>query len=405
MTPTAPTAGPAAIIPFPQPAADEVPFGFDEIFFSRTDGRGVIQAGNSVFRRVSGYEASQLIGAPHRIVRHPVMPKAAFHLLWDRLKSGQPSGVYVCNRSTDGRAYWVFAVVVPIREGFLSVRIKPGSATFRRVQEIYAELLAAEACGTTPAAGAADLLARLRAEGFSGYDSFQAQALAAELACRATQTGLSAPDLGADVAALRAADGIEAELAAMRRMFRKAIMITTNLRIVASRLGADGRALSAIADNYALLSNEMIRWIESRTGGSPGIAGSASENLFLRGASLLLEEMSASFARDGEAGVGDPEAERGRLSDAAAQYLAQAEECSQRALRDAADLGIHLAQMRHHVSALDAIRMQSRIEGAGLRLSDSALTQIVAQLDAFQDEMGACLLRTTAHGRTVQAAA
>ncbi len=396
---------PLAPIPLPQAATDEVPIGFDEIFFSRTDGRGVIQAGNSVFRRVSGYDAGQLIGAPHRIVRHPIMPKAAFHLLWDRLKAGRPTGVHVCNRAIDGRAYWVFAVVVPIREGFLSVRIKPASATFRRVQEVYAELLAAEADGATPAEGASALLARLSREGFSGYDSFQAQALAAELACRAEETGLPAPDLGAALAALRAADGIEAELEAMRRMFRKAILITTNLRIVASRLEGGGRALSAIADNYALLSDGMSRWIEQHRGGSLGIARSAAETLFLEGASLLLEEMSASFARDAEAGVGDPEAERGRLAEAAAHYRARAEDCSRRALSDAADLGSHLAQMNHHVSALGSIRMLSRIEGAVHRQSDSALDQIVAQLDSFQDELGARLTRTTAHGRKVSAAA
>lgn len=34
-------------------AADESPFGFDELFFSRTDERGIIISGNNVFQRVS----------------------------------------------------------------------------------------------------------------------------------------------------------------------------------------------------------------------------------------------------------------------------------------------------------------------------------------------------------------
>ncbi|MCE6950664.1 PAS domain-containing protein [Cereibacter sphaeroides] len=404
MTLPEPSRDASDIIPFPQD--DEVPFGFDEIFFSRTDSRGVIGAGNSVFQRVSGYEAEQLIGAPHRIVRHPLMPRAAFHLLWDRLKAGRPTGVYVCNRSTDGRAYWVFAVVVPIRDGFLSVRIKPGSPTFARVRDIYADLLAAEAQGAAPVAGAEDLLGRLRRDGFPSYDSFQAQALAAEIGNRADAVGLPAPALAAALTAARSADRIEIELAGMRHLFRKSIMITTNLRIVASRLGGDGRALSAIADNYALLSNEMTRWIDKRAGGSNGsIAGSAAENLFLQAAKLLLEEMSANFTQDAEAGVGDPEAERVRLAEAAAHYGARAEDCKRRARSDAADLETHLAQMRHHVGALDSIRMLSRIESAVLRKTDGALDEIVGQLDAFQDEIGERLHRTDAHGRGVRAAA
>lgn len=139
-----------SVIPLFSPAAassaseGEVPFGFDEIFCSRTDGRGVIQAGNAVFRRVSGYEVFRLVGAPHKIVRNPIMPKAAFYLLWERLRAGKPTGVYVCNRSQDGRSYWVFAVNFPIRDGFMSVRFKPGSAHFDRVRDMYKDLHAAE---------------------------------------------------------------------------------------------------------------------------------------------------------------------------------------------------------------------------------------------------------------------
>ncbi|SNX74532.1 aerotaxis receptor [Cereibacter ovatus] len=396
----------SAETPHAETRQGEVPFGFDEIFFSRTDGRGVIQAGNSVFRRVSGYEGSRLIGAPHRIVRHPVMPKAAFHLLWERLQAGRATGVYVCNRALDGRAYWVFAAVVPIRDGYLSVRIKPSTTFFDRAKALYAELLAAEADGLAPADGAARLRARLVADGYSGYKSFQAQALAAEVTARAGQTSGYAPDVDQAVRATEAADGIEAELTAMSAIFRRALLITTNLRIVASQIGTRGRALGAIADNYALLSNEMIRWINQRmenaSGRACGIAGSVSEDLFLKSATALLDEMSDNYARDDEAGLGDPEAERLRLSEAAAQYRVRAEAYHERALRDVADLEVHLAQMRHHVSALDAIRMQCRVEGAHTRANDGALGQIVGQLDTFQDELGEHLSQTMAHGRQIQ---
>lgn len=49
-------------------AAGEVPFGLDEIFYSRTDHCDIIRAGNEVFERVSGFSGEKLIGAPHKIV-------------------------------------------------------------------------------------------------------------------------------------------------------------------------------------------------------------------------------------------------------------------------------------------------------------------------------------------------
>ena len=54
---------------------NEVPFTFEELFFSRTDWRGVILAGNSVFQRVSLYDWDELIQKPHNVIRHPDMPK------------------------------------------------------------------------------------------------------------------------------------------------------------------------------------------------------------------------------------------------------------------------------------------------------------------------------------------
>lgn len=48
--------------------AGEVHFGLDEIFYSRTDHRGIIRAGNDIFQRVSGFSWEKLIGAPHKIV-------------------------------------------------------------------------------------------------------------------------------------------------------------------------------------------------------------------------------------------------------------------------------------------------------------------------------------------------
>ncbi len=122
----------------------ESDFGFEELFFSRTSTKGIIESGNSVFQRVSKYEWDEILSKPHSLVRHPAMPRGVFHLLWEEILSGRPVGAYVVNRAKDGSHYWVFALVTPTDDGFLSVRIKPSSAIFEIAKEKYSELLEVE---------------------------------------------------------------------------------------------------------------------------------------------------------------------------------------------------------------------------------------------------------------------
>lgn len=78
--------------------AIERQFEFEELFFSRTTLSGVIQSGNSVFRKISAFDWSDLINKPHSLIRHPDMPRGVFFLFWETLKSGKPIGAYVKNR-------------------------------------------------------------------------------------------------------------------------------------------------------------------------------------------------------------------------------------------------------------------------------------------------------------------
>lgn len=384
----------------------EVPFGIEEIFFSRTDGRGVIEAGNSVFQRVSGYPWERLINAPHKLIRHPEMPKGVFHLFWERIKAGQPTGAYVCNSSSDGRFYWVFAVIVPQESGYLSVRIKPTSEMLYKIKEVYAELRTAETKSRTPAESAESLVQRLAEHGFPSYDSFQARALATEVQNRERQLGGAGTSRSETLAAAEAADQIEIALNGMQSMFAEALRIALNLRIAASQLGELGRPVSAISDNYALLANDMVDWLNTRaldeTIGFGGIARSVSENLFLLNSADLLSEMAEAFAKDESLGEGDASAEQARLNAMAADYGEKAEECQIRTMRQAATVDSHLAEMRKHVTALNSIRMLCRIEGATLRHTGVSLDEIGSQLDGFQDEIGRRLVGITSLGQQVQ---
>ncbi|WP_375058071.1 methyl-accepting chemotaxis protein [Zobellella sp. DQSA1] len=128
---------------------EEVTYNDQEQLVSTTDLRGVITYANEVFCRVAGYQAEELVGKNHNIVRHPEMPKAAFQDLWDRVKAGQAWRGAVKNRCKDGRYYWVDAYVTPIYQqgkivGYQSVRTRLDDRTRDRASKAYRQLLKQE---------------------------------------------------------------------------------------------------------------------------------------------------------------------------------------------------------------------------------------------------------------------
>lgn len=184
-------------MPHPDPAlGNHVPertMGAEELFFSTTDARGVIRQGNSVFARISGYSLEEMAGAPHNMVRHPQMPGGVFRLMWDTLQAGRPMGAYVCNRARDGAPYWVFAVISPLHDGFVSVRLPPRGEAIEAVRQVYAEATAVEQQALTMRGmsrrdaaelGAETIVAALARRGFASYEEFLHQVLPAEIAAR-----------------------------------------------------------------------------------------------------------------------------------------------------------------------------------------------------------------------------
>ena len=113
-------------------------FDPDDIFFSTTDAKGVIQRSNRTFDSLSRYTRERLMRSPHNIIRHLDMPAGVFKLMWDDLQAGLPACAYVINRAADGLDYRVFATIVPIPGGYLSVRTKPmNTQTQEAVQAVY----------------------------------------------------------------------------------------------------------------------------------------------------------------------------------------------------------------------------------------------------------------------------
>lgn len=321
----------------------ERPFGIDELFFSTTDVKGVILSGNEVFARVAAYgEVQELIGKPHNIIRHPDMPRAVFHLLWDYLNRGKSFAGYVKNMARDGCYYWVMALVVPIEGGFLSVRFKPSGPHFPIVKELYKEMLAVEkeAGDENWRAGMAQaaetLMARLKEKGVRDYDEFMRAALAAEMISRrqilaaeaahnrghanridAQDGTLTGPQ--AEVAATlktcltieRLLEGLFSEAAAFLDLLQKLdsksaslLALADNVHLVSingvissSRLGTAGGGLSVVTQELTKIAEESTAVITEMTD-NLALTAPLRETAFAITAAKLQVEMAIFFARE-----------------------------------------------------------------------------------------------------------
>lgn len=133
-------------------------FAADELIVSKTDLQGRISYVNATFRRVSGYEESELLGQPHNVIRHPETPRVVFRLLWDELRAGREMFAYINNLAKDGAAYWVLAHVTPSHGpdgavvGYHSSRRLPDAAAVAEIEALYRRLQAAEHAQSSPRA-------------------------------------------------------------------------------------------------------------------------------------------------------------------------------------------------------------------------------------------------------------
>ncbi|WP_347900810.1 PAS domain-containing methyl-accepting chemotaxis protein [Pseudomonas purpurea] len=123
----------------------EIALAPQQKLISTTDARGVITYCNDAFVEISGFDRTDLIGAPQNIVRHPDVPPAVFAHMWGALKQGTPWMGIVKNRSRNGDHYWVNAYVTPIFEGsqvvgYESVRVKPTAKQIHRAEALYKRL-------------------------------------------------------------------------------------------------------------------------------------------------------------------------------------------------------------------------------------------------------------------------
>lgn len=117
---------------------------------TETDLKGCITYANRKFMEITGYSRTELIGAPHSIIRHPKIPRAAFKEMWDMLHRGEDWNGHVINLTKDGSFYWVHVYITPRCDeenriiGYIAARQLPGDKSLQAVKKKYEMLLERE---------------------------------------------------------------------------------------------------------------------------------------------------------------------------------------------------------------------------------------------------------------------
>ena len=364
-------------------------FGIDDIFYSRTDRRGVILAANAVFQRVSVYEWSDLIGAPHNVIRHPDMPRGVFHLMWSMLGAGKPFSGYIKNQAEDGSHYWVLAIACPMDEGFLSVRIKPGSALFRQAQQFYADLWQRERNEKlTPEASSAALVTAVEQAGYADYESFMTQALTEETKHR--DASLQRPSdwrLKSILSIKEGVEEIENHAGDVVRIFKQTNQIPYNMRLQAGRLeGTDG-PISVISNNHRQMTQSLANAVA--TFSEKSLLGNdfLMQAEFLHGVSRVQYDLIKSFNLEPVIEDQDKATEQALLSRQQTDFTNKAHWAVVEVSDRVSAFSKICNDVRRLKAGLEMTRVMCKIERSRIAERVDGLDEIVQQLGKAQTDL------------------
>lgn len=366
-------------------SATEVRFAAESIITSATDPRGVIQFANDKFIEVGGYPLEELINAPHKILRHPDMPKGVFYLMWECLKAGQPVCTYVKNKTKSGGYYWVLAVVTHTENGYLSARIRPGTELFETTKEMYATLRQEETDkNLTPEQSGVRLLEMIKEAGYPTLEAYGIAALDMEFKNRnIIEPGLVNSFALMDELAVIIKD-MQDLVNSIEQGFERVRGEPVNLRILAGRLEGAGAALGTISQNYDAMAKEMHglvgRLHDPENGSLVQMYSAVSQGRWSMQIAQLLGEAYGNCS--------EAEAENEgclMLKD----HHERLQQRSRSRLIEISSIGKSIPDicrsLRRRINGLDVVKLLCKVESGRMRDVDSGLDGIIARLENFHD--------------------
>lgn len=364
-------------------------FRQEDLFFTRTDARGVIQSANTTFQRIAGFGWNEIIGAPHKLVRHPGMPRAVFHLMWETIQADAPLGAYVTNSTKDGEAYTVFAVAMPFEGGYISVRLKPMSPAVPEMKRLYDNAAQREADqALSPEESAAALQADIQAEGHDDYAAFMAHALERELNMRNSALGrLNLREVAA-LSCIEEAVGIIAdEGQKLRQLLQSTGQIPYNMRLQASRLeGRDG-PIGVISANHQLMSESFAQSLKDFLAAASAGAAPVRDAKFLTATSHLIDEVATQLQH--EPGMREEKRDKDMqsLHRLSAYYTEKTTDAVKEVAKRARYFDRVCNDMRRMVFGLEMTRTMCKIERSKASGNTEGLDEIVSRIQTAEDQL------------------
>lgn len=349
----------------------EAPFEVHELFFSTTDLRGRITSFNPTFCRIAEHAPADLDKKPHSIIRHPDMPRAAFGLLWSTIQAGKPIGAYVKNKSKTGKYYWVYALVMPVKDGYLSLRLKPTSPILKTVEGLYIEMLKLEDRDFTKST---ELLVKtLKSIGYDSYEAFMSDALAAELGSRFAAlkdrktTKRKAASQREGEYSVTLLERVKSEIVEIQKIsaevaksFDVLKYLSFNMIINAEKSSEASRGLGEIALGFQKMSTEIKEKVEPFVEASQASLGLVRNSQFLIGALSLQIEMINYFQNEGEPSLDDLKLLHSLMN----QYMKLVEDNFRTFVRDLRSFLTATEDLGNLMSTLEMIRVSAKVEAA-----------------------------------------
>lgn len=364
-------------------------FSFDELFFSRTDKKGIIQSGNSVFQRISEFEWDEILNKPHNVVRHPIMPRGIFYLLWNEILSANMVGAYVVNKTKNGKYYWVFALVTPLENGFLSVRLKPSSKIFQIIKNKYSEFLSIEKeQKISPEESHNIIISQIVELGFPSYWHFMVEALMQELESRAIQ--LKNPPikkLQILREALKLGTNLQQKSEEIAHFYQSNAFISFNLEIHASRIGTAAISLATISSQYYLLAREIQLEINKFADAGKQLQEKIQECQFYVCNSILQKEIYELFESEVKPLPIDKSEEMKLLSILKDQQIQKASNSLSFIQKEFIQFRNAFDNVRNLSIALDMVIIGAKIETAKIKTKSEDIISLIAQLSSFKDSL------------------
>ncbi len=169
-------------------------------------------------------------------------------------------------------------------------------------------------------------------------------------------------------------------------------LVPVNMRIMAARIERQGGAVSAISDNYRLLSSEVAdqlsAFVEDGMPTSTFQFRAMERALFLSSAWRIMSEADAYFrGQDDTESSADLALEASRLRDVMNQTRADSDDALRTASARAIRRESQAISLGRAILSLDSIRIMCRVENERLRILEGGLAAVVASLDIFHTQM------------------